>query len=136
MPLSQHPELYWLTLTALVTALMWLPYIFSLITQMGLLPALTDGQHVTPLEKAWAGRAKRAHANAVENLVIFAPLVLTLVVLEATTELTATLATTYFGARIVHWVVYLFGVPVVRTLAFAVGLLCQLGLALVLLGMI
>ena len=95
-----------------------------------------DGQHVTPLDKAWAGRAKRAHTNAVENLVVFAPLVLALAAVGATSSLTATLCLVFFAARMVHWIVYVLGMPLVRTLAFAVGMFCQLGLALVLLGVI
>ena len=39
----------------------------------------------------------------------------------------------YFWARVVHLVVYTFGVPWVRTLSFAVGWLCMVALALQLL---
>ena len=62
-------ELYWLTLTLLMTALFWLPYIGDRLSVRGFVPALTDtrpesgGPH-----SLWAQRAIRAHQNAVENL--------------------------------------------------------------------
>lgn len=34
-------ELYWLTLTALLTALLWVPYILKHIAEVGVVPALT-----------------------------------------------------------------------------------------------
>ena len=65
-------ELYWLTLTVLMTALMWLPYILNRIVEHGLGFALWDPQGVTKTETAWAERMMRAHQNAAENLVICA----------------------------------------------------------------
>jgi len=69
-------ELTWLVWTALLTALLWIPYILKLLSEQGVTNALMDGEHVAPPRAAWAQRAKRAHTNAVENLVVFAPLVL------------------------------------------------------------
>jgi uncharacterized MAPEG superfamily protein len=128
------PELTWLTATALITALMWVPYILSLLGQMGIVPALSDGNHETGLEALWARRAKRAHANAVENLVVFAPLAIAVHVTGQSSGTTATLCMVFFYSRLIHYVVYVLGIPVVRTLAFAVGMLCQVILALTLLG--
>ncbi len=51
------PELTWLTATALITALMWVPYILMLIGQMGLVAALTDPHHDTQVDARWAQRA-------------------------------------------------------------------------------
>ncbi|MBY0427824.1 MAG: MAPEG family protein [Alphaproteobacteria bacterium] len=128
------PELYWLTLTALMTAMMWVPYILQLIAEMGLFPALMDRFHDTGLKAGWAQRAKRAHANAVENLVVFAALVLAVHGSASGNSLTALACQIYFFARAAHYVVYVAALPLVRTLLFAVGVGCQVALAGVLLG--
>ena len=128
------PELYWLTLTVLLTGLMWIPYILQLLGQMGIMTALMDGDHETGHEALWARRAKRAHTNAVENLIVFAPLVLALHALNVHTQTTVLACAVYFWIRLAHYLLYLFGVPVARTLAFFIGWLCQFALGLTLLG--
>ena len=115
-------ELYWLTLTVLMTALFWVPYILDRLAVRGVWPALSDtkpeggGPH-----SLWAQRAIRAHQNAVENLAIFVPAVLIAHLLNISTPATRMAVVVYFLARLVHFLVYLAGVPLVRTLAFAVG---------------
>ena len=47
---------------------------------------------------------------------------------------TVAAAATYFWARLVHLVVYTMGMPVIRTLAFAVGFLAQAVLLLAVFG--
>lgn len=131
-PLST--ELYWLVLTVLMTALFWLPYIVNRILEKGLVVVLTDPKLDTRPSAEWAARMMKAHTNAVENLVIFAPLALAVPVTGASSAATATACVVYFFARLAHFVVYSMGLPYVRTLAFAVGFLCQLTLAFALLG--
>ena len=127
-------ELYWLTLTAVLTALLWVPYILNRIAVQGLMEAMAYPTADTPEQAAWAQRAQKAHYNAAENLVVFAPLILVLHATGTSSALTATMAAVYFFARLVHYVVYLAGIPVVRTLAFAVGWLAQIVIALTILG--
>ena len=128
------PELTWVAATALITGLMWMPHILSLIGQMGLMSALGDGQHDTGVESAWAQRCKRAHANAVENLAVFAPLAIGIHLAGLSSEATATACAVFFYARLGHFAVYTAGLPYVRTLLFAAGFACQMFLALTLLG--
>jgi uncharacterized MAPEG superfamily protein len=115
-------ELYWLMLTVLMTSLFWLPYILDRLAVRGVGPVLMDtkpeggGPH-----SLWAQRAIRAHQNAVENLVIFAPAVLVAHVLGISTPATRAAVAVYFLARLVHFIVHTAGIPVVRTLSFAVG---------------
>ncbi|MBA4173400.1 MAG: MAPEG family protein [Hyphomicrobium sp.] len=115
-------ELYWLTLTLLMTALFWIPYILDRLAVRGIWPALSDtkpeggGPH-----SLWAQRAIKAHSNAVENLAIFVPAVLIAHVLGISTPATKMAVVVYFVARLAHFVVYTAGVPVVRTLTFAVA---------------
>ncbi len=130
------PELYWLTLTCLATGLMWVAYILNRIGEMGLWPALRNPQPDSHPDAQWAYRAERAHANAVENLVVFAPLAIAIHLLGLSSETTALAATVYFFTRIAHYLIYVFGVPVLRTIAFAIGVICQLTLAFTLLGII
>ena len=114
-------ELYWLTLTVLMTALFWVPYILDRLSSLGLWPALSSGKPEPGQQSSWADRAMAAHENAVENLVIFAPAVLTAHVLQISTPATKMAAVVYFLARLAHFGVYTAGIPVARTLAFAVG---------------
>jgi uncharacterized MAPEG superfamily protein len=67
----------------------------------------------------------KAHANAIENLVVFATLILLAQVVGVTSAAIATAAVVYFWARVVHALSYTFAVPWVRTLAFTVGFLAQ-----------
>ncbi|HED12427.1 MAG TPA: MAPEG family protein [Gammaproteobacteria bacterium] len=129
------PELYWLTLTVLMTGLMWLPYVLNRLIEQGPLAALWDPNGETSTRVPWADRMMRAHQNAVENLVVFAPLVLALQVAGITGSVTVTACIVYFFARLTHYVVFTLGLPVVRVLAFAAGVAAQVMLALVLLGL-
>ncbi len=128
------PELFWVAATALFTAVMWVPYILSLLGQTGVAAALADGEHETTLEAAWARRCKRAHANAVENLAVFAPLAIGIHVAGLSSGATATACTVYFFARVGHYVVYTAGMPWVRTPLFAIAWLCTVLLGITLLG--
>lgn len=128
-------ELYWLTLTTLMTALFWLPYILDRIMVRGLITAITGTTaERTDDQSEWAKRAIRAHTNAIENLAIMAPAVLVAHALGISTPVTQTAVMVYFLARLVHYVVYTAGIPVVRTLAFAAGMLCQLAVLFAILG--
>src|SRR5215467_9075249 len=124
-PLS--PELRWLTYTALMTALFWVPYILDRLATRGVWTALSSTKAETgETPTLWAKRAMSAHANAVENLIIFAPAVLIASVVGVSTAATQTAAAVYFFARLIHFLVYTLGVPVIRTLSFAVGWAAQL----------
>ena len=68
-------ELEMLAWVSGLTILMWVPYILSHISNNGLMPSLTYQADETSLT-GWALRAKRAHYNAIENLVPFAALVI------------------------------------------------------------
>jgi uncharacterized MAPEG superfamily protein len=128
------PELYVLTLTAIATVLMWAPYIAARILTHGLGGALANPDPASRPDPAWAERARRAHANAVENLAVFAPLVLTAALVGVSTPATVLAAQVYLGARLTHYVVYAAGIPVVRTLAFGVGVAATLVIAAAVLG--
>jgi len=121
-------EMLYLVLVTTFTALMWVPYILDRIIVWGL--ADTVGYPATPKPQSpWAIRMRAAHANAVENLVVFAALVLAAQVIGLSNGATAAACMIYFWARVVHFLAYTFAVPWVRTLGFAVGFFCQITLA-------
>jgi len=123
------PELTYLTWVTVFTALMWMPYILNTIVVRGLLNAVGYSENPKPLAP-WAARMKQAHSNAIENLVVFGLLIFVAQAAGANNETTALASAIYFYARIVHFVTYSLGIPWVRTLAFAVGFMCQISLAL------
>jgi len=119
-------ELYWLTLTALMTALFWVPYVLNRMVMTGLGGALAGGGPDHSGHSVWAQRAIKAHTNAVENLAIFAPIVLTAHVLGISNGATKTAVVVYFFARLLHYLVYSAGIPAARTLTFTAGWLAQI----------
>ena len=127
-------ELYWLTLTVILTGLMWVPYILDRIMVRGLMGAMANPSRDDKPQSPWAQRLYFAHTNAVENLVVFASLVLILDAMGRSTQSTAIACAVYFWARLAHAVIYMLGIPVLRTLAFAVGFLAQLVLVLAIFG--
>ena len=127
-------ELQWLTWTVILTGILWIPYILDRIMVRGLLGAMANPSPADRPQSPWAQRLQKAHDNAVENLVIFATLVLTLNVLHHSTESTVLACAVYFWARLVHAMVFMLGIPVVRTLAFAVGFAAQVALVLAVFG--
>lgn len=129
-------ELKWLVYTIILTSVLWVPYVLNRIKVQGLIPALGYPNQSTPPHSLWAERAMKAHANAVENLVLFAPLVLVVHVLGVSTDATRMAVVVYFAMRLLHYFVYMFAVPVVRTLVFAVSWIVILALAFSALGVI
>ncbi|MFZ2725391.1 MAG: MAPEG family protein [Methylococcaceae bacterium] len=127
-------ELFWLTLTIMMTAIIWMPYIVNRLIENSPIPALMNPQPDLRPKALWAERLMRAHANAVENLVIFAPLVLIIQQNNLVNSSTAFVCMIFFFARLAHVLLYVFGVPLLRTIAFFIGFLCQMNLALTILN--
>jgi len=113
-------ELRYLALVTVLTGLTWVPYILNTIVVQGLVNAVGYPENPKPLAP-WARRMKLAHYNSVENLVVFASLVLVAHAAGLSNAAIASSATVYFWARVVHLAAYTFAIPWVRTAAFAVG---------------
>jgi len=114
-------EIFWLTLSVILTGLLWLPYMVDRIMVRGLTGALDNPKPKAKPQAAWAQRLYFAHTNAVDNLVLFAPLVLILDSRNISTTTTAVACAVYFWARLVHAVSYAVGVGPIRTVSFVVG---------------
>jgi uncharacterized MAPEG superfamily protein len=128
-------ELYWLTLTVAMTGLLWVPYILDRIMVRGVMGATANPSPDDKPQSAWAQRMNASHANTVENLVVFAPLVLTAQALNIHTASTAFACALFFWCRLVYVAVYTAGIPVLRTLAFVGGFVGQVILVLAIFGM-
>lgn len=125
-------ELMSLTAVTVFTAILWMPYILNMIAIRGLRDAVGYPDDPAPMSP-WAQKMKAAHANAVENLVVFATLVLVADVAGVSTDATILACQVYFWARVAHAFSYTFAIPLLRTLAFVTGFGCQMVLALALL---
>jgi uncharacterized MAPEG superfamily protein len=127
------PELHALTMISGATALMWIPYVVARMTTHGVMTAIGVPGPDYPIDPSWADRARRAHLNAIENLVVFAPLVLVAAIVDVSTRATVLSAQIYVAARLAHYVIYTAGIPVVRTIAFLVGSIATVVIAAALL---
>lgn len=114
-------ELFWLTLTVILTGLLFAPYAIDRVMVRGLMGAMANPSPDDRPQSPWAQRLQKAHYNAVENLVLFAALVLTANAIGLADPAIGTAAVVYFWARVVHAAVYTFGIPWVRTLSWTVG---------------
>ena len=88
-----------------------------------------------PEPKPFQARTKRVVDNHREGLTMFAPLILVAVVAHMTNHWTALGAQLFFYSRLIHAVLYVVGAPMVRPLAWAVGLAGTLMVLAALLGM-
>ena len=121
-------ELHYLVLVTALTAVLWMPYILNRIAVRGLTEAVGYPENPKPAA-SWAKRMQAAHANAVENLVVFAALVLVAHVAGVSNEGTVFACQMYFWARLVHAIAYTLAWPWVRTIAFIAGFAGQATLA-------
>ena len=122
-------ELTYTALTAAFTGMMWVPIIANRLVEMGPWRALKNPEPDVRPRADWAYRLGHAHRNALENLAVFAPLAIAVHVAGLSTPLTAAAAVIYFYARIAHAVIYGAGIPLLRTIAFFIGFVCQMILA-------
>ena len=125
-----NDTLFWLTATVFMTGLLWVPYILEAIVRIGLLPALslaTPDENKLAARPEWSERARKAHSNAVENLVILAPLAL--IASHIGISVTAAVQA-YFAARLLHYIVYTAGIGFLRTLCFFGGFFAQAYIAM------
>jgi uncharacterized MAPEG superfamily protein len=124
--------LEWLAAAALMTAFFWMPYVLERMVSLGVLGTLKPVDPEDAAKQAlWAQRARRAHYNAVENLAVFATLVLAAYAMGMGDDPGILLASqVYFWARLIHFPAGAFGVTGVRTLAFLTGFGAQVAVGL------
>jgi uncharacterized MAPEG superfamily protein len=132
---DQTPELTYVALSAALTGSLWIPIVLNRFYEIGVWATLKNPQRGAQPHADWAYRLTNAHRNAVENLVVFAPLALAVHALGVGAPITALACALYFWSRVAHVVVYAFGAPILRTIAFLIGFGAQAALFLRIVGL-
>ena len=114
-------ELQMLVWSGALALIQMLVAVFGAVGQIGL-PTLAGNRENLPALSGWALRAQRAHLNMLESLAIFAIVVIVAQVTGRVNEMTALGASLFFWGRLGYAVVYLAGIPWVRTAVWAVSI--------------
>ena len=121
-------DLKYLAFTAILTASLWIPYIVCQVMTNG---NLTPQNYLDPTPRPvplWGKRADRVYINAVESFAPFAALVIVAHLAGKANSMTAFWAMSFFWLRLAHAVVYLLGLPYLRTLIFTLGYVAVIGI--------
>ena len=118
-------ELKLLVWSAALALVQMLVALLAAIIQVGFVPLLGNRENLPALE-GWAGRAQRAQRNMLENLVVFAVLVLVAQMAGKTNAATAFGAQLFFWGRVAYAPVYVIGIPWLRTGLWAVSFIGML----------
>lgn len=132
MPMTMTPEIALLIWAIALTFAQMLVAATGSFTQVGLMPLIGNREGMPP-RTGWAGRAERAHRNMLENLVLFAGLVLAAGIAGVSNETTILGAQLFFWGRLAYAVIYVMGLPWIRTGAWAVSII---GLVLIFLQLV
>jgi len=126
------PDLKFLVWSVALTLLQMVVAAMAATQQCGL-PRLAGNREDLPTLTGIAGRAQRAHRNMLESLVLFAALVLVAQAAGKANAATALGAQLFFWARLAYAIVYLAGIPWLRTGIWAIGIV---GLAIIFLQLV
>jgi uncharacterized MAPEG superfamily protein len=121
-------DLRYLAYTAILTAALWIPYVIAQVVANGF---LEPQNYVDPTQRPvplWGKRADRAYLNAVECFAPFAALVIIAHVAGKANAMTVFWVICFFWLRVTHAVVYLLGIPYIRTLVFTLGFVAVAGI--------
>jgi uncharacterized MAPEG superfamily protein len=121
-------DLKYLAYTAMLTAVLWIPYVIAQVMTNG---PLTPPNYVDPAPRPlppWGRRADRTYLNAIEVFAPFAALVVIAHITGKANAMTAFWAACFFWLRLAHAVVYLLAVPYLRTLLFTLGFVAVAGI--------
>ena len=116
------PELMLLAWAVALTLVQMLIAASGAASQYGVMP-LFGNREGMPALTGWAGRAQRAQRNMLENLVLFAALVLICAVTNKTNATTLLGAQLFFWARLAYAAIYVAGIPYLRTAAWLVSVI-------------
>ncbi|MCR9241956.1 MAG: MAPEG family protein [Rhodobiaceae bacterium] len=115
----------YLALSGVLTVLLWTPYIVARLFVWGPLDFLNNYPEGFPASQPepplWAQRAQRAHLNMVETMPAFIAVVVAAALLETGAAEVAQWAAVFFYARVLHAIVYIAGVPYLRTPVYLVS---------------
>ena len=116
------PDLWILLFLALLTEILTLPPVVARGSVPGGIKWIFYNRD-TVLEGVapWGGRAVRAHSNLADNLAIYAAVIGIASVTGATNGVTFIAGIVLLIARVLHALVYIAGIPYLRTAVFAVA---------------
>ena len=113
-------ELQLLVCAVALTVIQVTVAVLGSITQVGM-PQLMGNRDGLAEFTGWVGRAHRAHRNMLENLVLFAALVLVAHAAGRENAMTALGAQLFLWGRLAFAIIYLAGIPYLRTAAWTVA---------------
>jgi uncharacterized MAPEG superfamily protein len=116
------PELLYLVWSAALTLVLAVIAVSGATLEVGL-PRLAGNREDMPEMSNWAGRAARAHRNMLENLVLFAILVFAARLVNVSNAITLLGAQLFFWGRLAHAIIYIIGIPWLRTAAWLVSVI-------------
>jgi len=114
------PDLHLLLWTVVLTFIQVVVAVLAATAEVGL-PTLAGNRDGRIELTGFAGRAARAHRNMLESLPLFIALVLITQIAGKANAVTLIGAHLFFWGRLAHWLIYLVGIPWLRTLAWAVS---------------
>jgi uncharacterized MAPEG superfamily protein len=114
------PELMYLVWSAVLTLVLVVIAVGGATLQVGL-PVLAANREGLLETTGWAGRAARAHRNMLESLILFAVLVLVAHTIGIRNPMTLLGAQLFFWGRVAHAIIYIAGLPWLRTIAWIVS---------------
>ena len=123
-------------LSAVWISIAWLPYLLDRIMVRGLVGAMANPSPDLAPQSDWAVRAKAAHVVAIQAFSAFAPLAILAMIRIPEDGYPNILAMTFFIGIFAHYVIYVIGITVLRTLSFSLAAMSTLALGLRVLGFI
>jgi uncharacterized MAPEG superfamily protein len=117
-------------------AIAWVPYVLDRIMVRGLAGSMANPSPDLAPQSDWAVRAKAAHVVAIQAFSAFAPLAILAMIRIPEDGYPNILAITFFIGIFAHYVIYVIGITVLRTLSFSLAALSTLALSLRVLGFI
>jgi uncharacterized MAPEG superfamily protein len=121
MPMDYTTDLHLLVWSVALCVVQMIIAVAGATLQVGL-PRLAGNREPVPELTGWAGRAQRAHRNMLESVALFAALVIVAHMAGLNNDTTVLGAQLFFWARLAYAIVYLIGIPWVRTGVWAVSL--------------
>jgi uncharacterized MAPEG superfamily protein len=119
---AMTPELVYLVWSAALTLVLAVIAASGATLEVGL-PKLAGNRENMPEMPGWAGRAARAHRNMLESLVLFAILVFAARIASVSNAMTLLGAQLFFWGRVAHALIYIAGIPWLRTAAWLVSVI-------------
>ena len=114
-------EMTYLLWSVVLTLVLAVIAVTGAMLQVGL-PTLAGNRENMPEFTGWVGRATRAHRNMLESLVLFAVAIVVAKLVGVSNAMTVLGAMLFFWGRVAHAVIYILGVPWLRTAAWAVSI--------------